>query len=188
MRAASRDDDGMDVPPVQTRRLDLVSLGPQVLAALLEGRRRDAEESVGLTFPADWPGELEWLMRLRLDQMEKDPGSQPWLLRAIVLRDPQPQVIGHINFHEPPGETGAVEIGYTIEPPFRRKGYATEAVVGMFEWAEKEHGVGRFIASVSPENEPSLGLISNLGFVETGVQRDELDGEELVFELVRGEA
>jgi RimJ/RimL family protein N-acetyltransferase len=48
--------------------------------------------------------------------------------------------------------------------------------------------VSRFIASVSPTNEPSLRLIANLGFVRTGEQWDELDGEEYVFELVRGES
>jgi RimJ/RimL family protein N-acetyltransferase len=178
----------MEVPAVETERLELVSLGPQVLASLLDGRREEAEGIAGLTFPADWPGELEWLMRLRSDQMKEDPAAQPWLLRAIVLREPDREVIGHINFHEPPVEGGAAEIGYTIEPSFRRRGFATEAVLGMFGWAEREHGVRRFIASVSPENEPSLRLIANLGFVKTGVQWDELDGEELVFELVRGES
>jgi len=38
---------------------------------------------------------------------------------------------------------------------------------------------------VAPNNEPSLGLIRKLGFVQTGVQWDEIDGQELVFELQR---
>ena len=137
----------MDVPAVETERLELVSLGPQVLEALLDGRRDEAEAISGLTFPGDWVAELEWLMRFRLEQMTEDPATQPWLLRAIVLREPQREVIGHINFHEPPGERGAVEIGYTIDPRFRRRGFATEAVLGMFEWAEREHGVSRFAAA-----------------------------------------
>ena len=174
----------MDVQPVVTERLEMVSLSPDVLRALLEDRRDEAESASGLTFPGDWPGELSWLFRLRLEQMAKDPSTQPWLLRAIALRGSGGKVVGHINFHEPPVR-GAAEIGYTIEPGHRRRGYATEAVLGMFRWAEEEHGVRRFIASVSPTNEPSLALIANLGFVQTGVQWDELDGEELVFELVR---
>jgi ribosomal-protein-alanine N-acetyltransferase len=177
----------MEVPSVKTPRLELVSLSPEVLKALLAGRLAEAEEATGLRFPEQWEAENEWLFRLRIDQMKKDPGTQPWLLRAIVLGDGSRTVIGHINFHEPPGTKGAVEIGYTIEPPYRRMGYATEAVEGMFAWAEREHGVRRFIASVSPENEPSLGLIANLGFERTGVQWDELDGEEIVFELSRHE-
>lgn len=161
-----------------------MSLPPDALEALLDGRREEAESAMDLVFPEDWPRELEWLFRLRVDQMKKEPESQPWLLRAIVLRDGSRSVVGHINFHEPPGPRGAVEVGYTIEPAFRRRGYATEAVRGMFDWAEREHAVHRFIASVSPTNEPSLGLMANLGFEKTGVQWDERDGEEIVFELV----
>ena len=56
----------------------------------------------------------------------------------------------------------------------------------MFDWASHEHAVRWFIASVSPTNEPSLSLVRKLGFVQTGTQWDEIDGQELVFELVRG--
>ena len=52
----------------------------------------------------------------------------------------------------------------------------------MFDWAH-EHGVDRFRASVSPGNVASLAIITGLGFRQTGVQIDDIDGEELVFEL-----
>jgi RimJ/RimL family protein N-acetyltransferase len=51
------------------------------------------------------------------------------------------------------------------------------------DWAHALHGVRRFIASVAPDNEPSLAIVRKLGFVQTGKQWDEEDGEELVFEL-----
>jgi hypothetical protein len=38
---------------------------------------------------------------------------------------------------------------------------------------------------VGPWNTPSLGLIRGLGFKRVGVQIDEVDGKELVFELER---
>jgi RimJ/RimL family protein N-acetyltransferase len=176
----------VDVPSLLTDRLELVSLGPDVLKALTGGDPEEAERASGVQFPGDWPGEHRWMFELRTGQMEKDPSCQPWLVRGIVLReDPARRVIGHINFHEPPSE-GAVEIGYSIEPAYRRRGYATEAVKAMFDWAERDHGVERFIASVSPGNAASLRLTANLGFVKTGVQWDERDGEEIVFELRRG--
>jgi RimJ/RimL family protein N-acetyltransferase len=78
-----------------------------------------------------------------------------------------------------------VEIGYTIFPEHRRHRYATEAVVGLLDWARAQ-GIHRFIASVGPENEPSLKLVRRLGFVEVGRHWDDEDGEELEFELVNG--
>jgi RimJ/RimL family protein N-acetyltransferase len=36
---------------------------------------------------------------------------------------------------------------------------------------------------LSPDNAPSLAVLEKLGFRQTGVQIDESDDEELVFEL-----
>jgi RimJ/RimL family protein N-acetyltransferase len=53
----------------------------------------------------------------------------------------------------------------------------------MLAWARREHAVRQFVASVGPTNVPSLALVRRMGFAQTGVQWDEEDGEELVFEL-----
>jgi RimJ/RimL family protein N-acetyltransferase len=110
------------------------------------------------------------------------PDALPWLTRLLVLRA-EHAAVGHAGFHEPPGARGWAEVGYTVFPDHRRRGYAEESVRGLFDWARTEHGVRRFRASVGPWNEPSLGLVRKLGFVQVGVQVDEVDGEELVFEV-----
>ena len=42
-----------------------------------------------------------------------------------------------------------------------------------------------YVASATPDNEPSLAIIRKLGFRQTGEAIDEEDGLELVFELER---
>jgi RimJ/RimL family protein N-acetyltransferase len=174
------------VKPIHTNRLQLVRLSPQFLDALLDGRREDAEAAIGLAVPAGWPDEHDRrFLQLRLDRARKDPSWEAWMPFAIALDG---QMIGHIGFHGPPGVNGpkkpdALEVGYTVFEPFRRRGYATEAVRGILDWARAEHGVRHFVASVGPQNEPSLALVRRLGFRQTGSQWDDEDGEELVFEL-----
>jgi [ribosomal protein S5]-alanine N-acetyltransferase len=175
----------ISVPTIQSARLDLVSLSPAFLRASLEGRLDEAERLLGAVLPPDWPGDRARTVRWRLDDLTVNPGAQPWLLRAIVLREPERTMIGHTGFHDPPGPEGKVEVGYSIRPEYRRRGYAVEAVEALFAWARREHGIQRFVASVGPWNEPSLGLVRKMGFVQTGVQMDEYDGEELVFGLDR---
>ena len=139
--------------------------------------------------PEGWPDEHDArFLRLRRDQMRKDPGAQEWLVRAICHREPARTMIGHVGFHGKPGVNAAksedaVEVGYTIFEPYRGRGYATEAVRAVLRWARQRHGITHFVASVSPENEPSLAIVRKLGFVQTGEQWDEEDGLELVFEL-----
>jgi len=177
------------VKPIHTKRLALVPLSPRFLDALLEDRRAEAESTLGLELPPDWPDGHDFgFLRLRRDQARADPAREEWLPRAIAFDG---RMVGHIGFHGPPGVNGpkkanALEVGYTVFEPFRRRGYATEAVVAILDWARAEHGVRHFVASVSPGNEPSLALVRRLDFRQTGTQWDDEDGEELVFELTVG--
>lgn len=178
----------MRVDAIVSARLELVSLSPGRIEGLLgagQATARAGEErgERELVFPPGWAEQEEWLLRYRLDQMRHDPATQPWLLRVIVMRDASSRVVGHIGFHGPPNESGAVEIGYTVFPEHRRRGIAIEAVRAMFDWALEERGDLRFVASVSPSNAPSLALVRKLGFVVVGRQWDDRDGEELVLEI-----
>ena len=167
---------------IRSSRLDLVSLGRRALEEALRGDVSEVERVTGASCPPTWAKEEEWLLGYRLEQMRADPASRPWLLRAIVLREPERAMVGYINFHGPPSPAGWAEIGYEIFERYRRRGYATEATVAMFDWAHGTHGVSRFRASVSPHNDPSLGMIRRLGFEPVGRHWDERDGEEIVFE------
>jgi [ribosomal protein S5]-alanine N-acetyltransferase len=170
---------------ISTERLELVWLSPQLVEAILDGPRDDLAFAV----PEGWPGEHDRrFLAFRLRQMGEEPARAPWLVRAIVLAETR-ELIGHVGFHGPPGINSlraddAVEIGYTIFPEHRRRGYATEAVVALLDWARAQ-GIERFLASVGPKNEPSLAIVRRLGFVEVGRHWDDEDGEELEFELNR---
>jgi [ribosomal protein S5]-alanine N-acetyltransferase len=176
---------------ITSDRLELILLSPQAVEALLEGRPADAESELDASIPAGWPDEHDaGFLRYRQRQLERAPQAQPWLVRAIVLRDPVRTMIGHAGFHGQPGVNGkqdreAVELGYTIFEPHRGRGYATEAAQALMEWAFAEKGIRRFIASVAPTNDPSLAIVKKLGFVQSGEQWDEEDGLELVFELAK---
>ena len=176
------------VPTITSQRLDLVSLSTAVLDALLEGHRAEATELIRATLPGGWPTEQTLpFLRLRREQMERDPDCAKWLVRAIVLRDAS-VMIGHSGFHGPPGlnapgRAGALELGYAIFADYRNQGYATEAVTALMEWARAEYGVTGFVASIEPDNAPSLTIVRKLGFVQTGDHWDEEDGLELEFEL-----
>jgi RimJ/RimL family protein N-acetyltransferase len=174
----------LQVPPIVAARVDLVSMSPDFMHASIAGDLERATRLIGAVLPEGWPGHTARAMRYRLAQLAVDPSVQAWLLRAVVLRSPVRSVLGHIGFHAEPDSRGAVEVGYTIEPAYRRQGYAEESVRALFAWAQQEHGIRHFVASVGPWNDASLGLVRKLGFRQTGSQMDDEDGEELVFELL----
>ena len=169
----------MNVNIIYTIRLELISWSPEFMRAALEGDLK-TQALTGYQLPTDFPGELTSLLTRRLKQLERNPSEQKFLTRSIIL---DRGMIGAIGFHTKPDARGRLEVGYEIFPEFRRQGFALEAVKALFNWAKLEPGVKTFVASVSPNNTASLELIRKLGFVQTGRQWDEEDGEELVFEL-----
>jgi len=179
------DDARMDVPPIRTARFELRSMSMRFMSLLLARDLDGASRELGVRVPEELPDQLDNFLQFRIADLEADPAAQPWLGRAIVLTEPDGtrQFVGTAGFHTPPGADGRVEVGYRVEPPYRRQGVASEVVRGLFDWAAREHGIHRFRAAVAPGNVPSRAIISRLGFHQTGVQIDDIDGEELVFEL-----
>jgi RimJ/RimL family protein N-acetyltransferase len=161
---------------------------PGFMEAILAGRQEEAAALLGVRLPPDAVDRaVERFMSYRLEQLRRNPDIQRWLARAIVLRDHERSMIGNVGFHGEPGVNSALapdalEIGYGIRAEHRRQGFASEAVAALLDWARAQ-GVSHFVASVAPDNEPSLAIVHKLGFVRTGEHIDPEDGLEHVFEL-----
>ena len=76
-----------------------------------------------------------------------------------------------------------VEVGYGVDPAYRRRGYARAALELAIERARAEPAVRTLRATISPDNEASLSLIRQYPFVQNGEQWDEEDGLELISEM-----
>lgn len=170
---------------IQTTRLNLVPMSPAFLRFSIDRNLPAASREIGLSLPTDWP-QIDEVLALRLDQLERDPALQPWLLRAISLKSDE--MVGHIGFHTAPGPSyleqwmpGGIEFGFTVFAPYRRRGYAREASLALMDWASNFHGVKGFVLTVKPDNLPSRCLAVDLGFSRIGDHIDEIDGVEDVF-------
>ena len=157
-------------------------------AASLAGDRREIEALLGAHVPADWPEER--FAQLFLTKLREEANLAPWLARALVLRS-EGRMIGHAGFHSAPAPRyleeflpGAIELGYTVFASERRRGYAREAVAALMAFARREHAsLTGFVASISPDNEPSLALVRGLGFTRIGEHDDPEDGIEHIYGL-----
>jgi RimJ/RimL family protein N-acetyltransferase len=79
-----------------------------------------------------------------------------------------------------------VEIGYAVDPPHRRHGYARAALEALLLRAAEEPRVHTVRVSIRPDNLPSYRLAAQYGFVEVGRQWDDEDGLEIVYEVTAG--
>jgi ribosomal-protein-alanine N-acetyltransferase len=102
--------------------------------------------------------------------------------RAVVDLD-SGEVVGHAGFHGPPDAAGMVEMGYSTDPDFRRRGYARAMVHELLDRANAEPRVRIVRATISPGNAASLATIAGFGFTRVGEQWDDENGLELIFEV-----
>jgi RimJ/RimL family protein N-acetyltransferase len=162
--------------------LRFVEIPRAAMAALLDGDLAAASAAAGITltdyFVTD---EAQFLWRLRLEQLERDPEIAPWIVRAAVSES-DGAVVGYAGFHSPPAPDGTIEISYSVDPAHRRRGHARAMLAAMLERAASEPSVKTVRATISPENKASLATIAGHGFVHVGEQWDELDGRELIYE------
>jgi RimJ/RimL family protein N-acetyltransferase len=158
-------------------------LSSAAMTALADGSLAEASREAGVALtPYFLTDDALRLWRLRVSQIAADPGSARWVARAVVA-EPQGVVVGHAGFHGPPDETGMVEVAYSVDPAYRRRGYARAMLRELLRRAAAEPSVRTVRATISPGNVASLATIAGFGFAEVGEQWDEQDGRELIFEV-----
>lgn len=131
--------------------------------ALRGGDREGAARALGVALDPEWPAP---------DLLDVLPGTEPFGAWAIVERAAA-IVVGDIGFHGPPDGTGILEIGYSIVPSRRRRGYAVEAAQALLAWAIAQPGIQGIVAGSAAGNDASIATLERLGFERTG----EADGE-----------
>ncbi len=155
-----------------------VRLPLAALDALLAGDLAAASRIAGVEL-TPYILEHDWLWQIRADQIRRDPAAADWVARAAVVDG---VVVGHAGFHGPPDPDGMVEVAYSVDPAYRRRGYASAMLAAAIAWAADDPAVRTVRASISPDNAASLATLRPFGFAHVGQQWDEEDGVELLFE------
>lgn len=106
-----------------------------------------------------------------LTMASKNPQYRSWYA-AWFIETPDGQRIGELCFKGLSAD-GTAEIGYGILPDFQNRGYATEAVKAVTDWALSQPGVNTITAETEADNLASQKVLLNCGFLATGKQGEE---------------
>jgi RimJ/RimL family protein N-acetyltransferase len=91
-------------------------------------------------------------------------GFGNWYVLLPGVQVSRPTCIGLAGFKGEPAADGSVEIGYSLLEEFQGRGYATEAVRGLVEWAFACPDVRRVIAETLPDLTPSIRVLEENHF------------------------
>lgn len=154
-----------------TPRLDLVTATAQHILVALDDPNK-LGRLLGADLADSWPLPHvdDAALHGTLEALHRGPDQIGWWMRYMVLRRGPaggPVVIGVIGLKGKP-EDGLVELGYSVAAEHRRRGYATESVRALVDWAFEHDDVTEVIAETMPELAASIRVLEKSGFVEAG--------------------
>ncbi|KUL27210.1 acetyltransferase [Streptomyces regalis] len=90
----------------------------------------------------------------------------------VLVRKEDGLAVGGMGFHGVPDEEGRAEVGYDLVEGARGRGYASEALDALSEWALARDDVQLLCAIVEADNLPSQGVTSRAGYVRATVEEE----------------
>jgi ribosomal-protein-alanine N-acetyltransferase len=128
---------------------------------------------LGASVPASWPpGEYDRdaleFFRSKLAQTPDAVGWYGWYVILLGPDDMRRILVAGAGFLGPPSPDGVVELGYSVVPEARGRGYASEAVLALVDHAFREPTVVGIIAHTDDSNLASSAVLIHCGFKRVG--------------------
>ena len=158
---------------MRTERLRLIACDEAALRALAAGRD-EAARSFGVAVPEGWP-EFPEAYGYALSRVVAEGDLRPWWT-YVFIDDRVGSLVGSGGFTGPPSVEGIVELGYETAPPFRGRGYASEAAAGLLAIAFAHPEIRAVDAHTRPERNASTRVLERNGFAFRGVVEHPEDG------------
>lgn len=110
-------------------------------------------------------------VEMHLDELKTDRYAKGWGVWFVIHCDSD-LVIGDVGFKGKPNNQKVVEMGYGILSDFQNKGFATEAVNGIKDWAIASNQVDKIVAECEKENLASIKVLEKIGMSRTSSKND----------------
>lgn len=154
---------GKDFSSIESERLVLRRFADTDLEAFL-AYRNDPE----VARYQSWDSCTECEARTMIDEMKSlQPGTPgEWVQIAIASKEAG-VLVGDCALKVEEGGQQA-EVGFTLSREYQGKGYASEAVSRLLDYAFGDLGLHRVVAVTDQENEPSFALLERIGMRREG--------------------
>jgi [ribosomal protein S5]-alanine N-acetyltransferase len=160
---------------IYSDRLRLIPLDNQLLTLWHTQSRNAMETKLGLN-PSSWQvaefDQIETedaLINFWLPMTAEHQADFFWFTNWDIILESENISIGGIGFAGFPDQDGVTMVGYFIDGNHREKGYATEALNCLINWAKLEPSLKTIIADTPFFNLPSQNVLKKAGFKEFAI-------------------
>jgi RimJ/RimL family protein N-acetyltransferase len=151
---------------LQTARLHILPLTVTALELYLQGNNLfEMEQGLTITNRMVAPEVKRYVSSITLPCMRKMPDDQYLFFTFWLVIDMNTRlVVAELGFKGLPNPAGVVEIGYGTVEDARNKGYMTEAVAALINWAAKRQEISTVLAETKKTNQASIRVLQKNGF------------------------
>ena len=148
---------------LETNKLKLIPLDAHNLRYSIEDRRK-MERNLGVKITdTELEEPVKEAMRTSLKMVLENKKDYLWFTNWEIVLKKENRIIGGLCFKGRPDEQGRVEIGFGMQDEHRCKGYTTEAVKELINWAFIQEKVLSVIAETEKDNLPSHRVLEKMG-------------------------
>ncbi len=150
---------------LETEKLKLIPLDAQNLRWSIEDRQK-MERNLGVKITdTELEEPVKKAMRTSLKMVLENKKDYLWFTSWEITLKIENRIIGGLCFKGCPDEKGRVEIAYGMQDEYRCKGYMTEAVKELINWAfiHTQEKVLSVIAETEKDNLPSHRVLEKIG-------------------------
>ena len=150
---------------ISSERMRLVPLSAAQLEFLL-ARPRQLEAALGLPISrlVSSPPIVRHAIRFKQHRLINSAEEEfPWHTYWLMVIGADRFGAGLIGFKGVPDAHGEVEIGYGIDPGYRRNGYTTEAAGALIDWALQQPACLAVTAWSDKDNQASARVLEKVG-------------------------
>ncbi|MGB2782857.1 MAG: GNAT family N-acetyltransferase [Atribacterota bacterium] len=148
---------------LETEKLKLIPLDANNLRYSIEDRQK-MEWNLGVKITdTELEKPLSEAMRTSLEMVLENKKDYLWFTSWEIVLKKENRIIGGLCFKGCPDEKGKVEIGYGMQDEYKCKGYMTEAVKELINWAFRFNHVTEVIAETEKDNLPSHRVLEKIG-------------------------
>src|SRR5262249_24114593 len=147
---------GIMAPTIVTARLELIASTAAHLSAEISNRV-EFGRLLNAEVPANWPPKsITDAIPTFLKWLEAEPDHVGWYNWYSLANN---TLIGSGGFMGPP-KGGMAKVGYSVLPQYQRRGFATEMVAALVDWAFANPEVRTICAETEWENRASVRVLT----------------------------
>jgi ribosomal-protein-alanine N-acetyltransferase len=168
MSLPSRDD-------IVTSRLSLIAITPEMVQSE-QANDHHLGELIQCAIPTNWPP-VDWephVFDFVVAQFEQHPDQIGWhRYVTFVPANGVRTLIGSLGAFSKPANPAECEVGYSILPPFERRGFATEGTLALIDYLRGEQQLTSIIAHTFPRLTGSIRVMEKCGLTFEGPGEEE---------------